>query len=117
MNMNPDTDTNVCSHCTCYHNTPRKSLAKGPYECLFCGKQFTSKDSLRYHKHKYHRDTTNVEKIEQMLEQCLRIVRILTKAKRQAVQQEEAEEEHSKRPKHDPESYESYHVSSTTTFG
>ena len=112
--MNPDTD--MCDHCNCYHS--RKSLAKRPYECLFCSKQFTSKDSLRYHKHKYHSDTTNVEKIEQMLEQCLRIVRILTKAKRQAVQQEEAaQEEHSKRSKHDLDTYESCHVSSTTTFG
>ena len=111
MNMNPD--TNVCSNC--YHDHSSKSLAQRPYECQFCSKTFTSKDSLRYHKNKFHRDTTNAEKIEQLLEECLHI---LAATKRQAVQQEAAaEEEHSKRPRLDPDTYESHHVSSTTTFG
>ena len=103
MNINPNTD--MCDNC---YDHSSKSLAQRPYDCMFCSKQFASKDSLRYHKHKYHRDTTNVEKIEQLLEQCLRIVRILGKAKRQAVQQEAAAQEYSKRAKQDSDTYESH---------
>ena len=107
MNVKPDTD--MCNDCYVHSS---KSRAQRPYECIFCSKPFTSKDSLRYHKYKYHGDTTNIEKIEQMLERCLRIARILSKAKRQAVQQEAAAQE-----EHDSNTFESCHVSSTTTFG
>ena len=93
MNINPD---DMCDYCYLDHAT--KSLAQRPFECNFCIKTFKSKDSLRGHKNKYHSDTTNADKIEQLLEQC---IRILDEARKQARQKEAAaQEEHPKRPRH-----------------
>ena len=107
--MNPDTD--MCDYCS--HNSHcGKSLAQRPFECNICSRIFKSKDSLRGHKNRYHRDMTNAEKIKQLLEQCLRI---LVEAERL---EEEAQEASPKRPRHEPDdTYGAYHVSSTTTFG
>ena len=54
-------------------HTATASLAESPLDCGICNKAFSSKDSLRVHKTKYHSKQSS-ERIRQLLEECIRLL-------------------------------------------